>query len=47
MGHGGTWAGFLTDFTVSADRRLAVAVSCNGDPKPANEVSQSLLDEWT
>lgn len=33
----------------SSSRRidgLAVAVSCNGDPRPASEISQSLL-EWT
>lgn len=29
LGHGGEYGGFLTYFTISADRRTAVAVTCN------------------
>jgi CubicO group peptidase (beta-lactamase class C family) len=47
--HNGSWAGFLSTFTVSADRRLAVAVSCNGDAGPSSpieDIAADLRSEW-
>jgi CubicO group peptidase (beta-lactamase class C family) len=47
--HGGEWAGFLSDFAISADRRTAVAVSCNGFRGRSSTVwhlASSLQQEW-
>jgi CubicO group peptidase (beta-lactamase class C family) len=47
--HTGGWAGFLSEFAVSADRRLAVAVSCNGDEgssSPIGRIAPALMAEW-
>jgi CubicO group peptidase (beta-lactamase class C family) len=47
--HDGAWAGFLTTFSVSPDRRLAVAVSCNGDAGRATplDIAAALRSEWS
>jgi CubicO group peptidase (beta-lactamase class C family) len=46
--HGGVETGARSAFTVSADRRIAVAVACNRDEHQAiDELSTALLDEWT
>jgi CubicO group peptidase (beta-lactamase class C family) len=42
--HNGSWAGFLTTFSVSPDRRLAVAVSCNGDAGPSSPIEDVAAD---
>jgi hypothetical protein len=47
--HGGSWAGYLTEFFVSEDRRTAVAVTCNGDRGPSSavrSVAAALQEEW-
>ena len=47
--HRGQWAGFLSEFWVSADRRTAVAVTCNGDRGPSsavNYLAPALQREW-
>jgi hypothetical protein len=45
--HDGDWAGFLTTFNVSADHRIAVAVSCNGrPPSDIEEITEELQTEW-
>jgi CubicO group peptidase (beta-lactamase class C family) len=41
LDHDGSWAGFVTAFRVSKDRRMSVAISCNaGDQDP-----ESLADD--
>ena len=50
LGHGGEWAGFLSDFWISEDRRTSIAVTCNGDAAGASDVgylSPALQREWT
>jgi CubicO group peptidase (beta-lactamase class C family) len=42
--HSGSWAGFLSTFSVSADRALAVAVLCNGDAGPSSPVEDVAAD---
>jgi hypothetical protein len=48
--HTGDWAGFLTTFHVAADRRIAVAVSCNHvdnrPPSDIEEITDQLQAEW-
>ncbi|WP_448640182.1 serine hydrolase domain-containing protein [Geodermatophilus sp. URMC 63] len=48
--HNGLWAGFTTTFDVSADRRTAVTVSCNGiDPRSGPDIKamiEELRAEW-
>jgi CubicO group peptidase (beta-lactamase class C family) len=48
--HTGDWAGFLTNFRVSADHRIAVAVSCNHvdnrPPADIEEIADQLQAEW-
>ncbi|WP_448640778.1 serine hydrolase domain-containing protein [Geodermatophilus sp. URMC 63] len=43
--HNGFWAGFTTAFDVSADRRTAVTVSCNGiDPRSGPDI-EAMIEE--
>ena len=44
--HDGAWAGFLTDFSVSADRSHAVAVSCNSDHQDPTAIAGELAEIW-
>jgi len=44
--HDGAWAGFLADFTVSADRSHAVAVSCNSDQQDSTAIAGELAEIW-
>ena len=44
--HDGSWAGFVTDFTVSADRSHAVAVSCNSDHQDPTAIAGELAEIW-
>jgi CubicO group peptidase (beta-lactamase class C family) len=50
LSHNGDWAGFTTTFRVSADHRVAIAVSCNGaDPRPTADLQTltgGLQAEW-
>ncbi|WP_106276338.1 hypothetical protein [Geodermatophilus tzadiensis] len=49
LSHSGSWAGFLSGFAVSADRRVAVAVSCNGDQAGTDDLDRVwpvLRGEW-
>jgi CubicO group peptidase (beta-lactamase class C family) len=50
LSHDGGWAGFLTNFRVSADHRIAVAVSCNRvadrSPSDIEGISDQLRAEW-
>lgn len=44
--HDGAWAGFLTDFVVSADRSHSVAVSCNTDDQDPTAIAGELAEIW-
>jgi CubicO group peptidase (beta-lactamase class C family) len=47
LDHDGSWAGYVTAFRVSADRRTSVAISCNaGDQDPVAMVDE-LMPLWT
>ncbi|MBM7808913.1 CubicO group peptidase (beta-lactamase class C family) [Geodermatophilus bullaregiensis] len=49
LSHPGSWAGFLSGFAVSADRHVAVAVSCNGDQAGTDDLDRIwpvLRGEW-
>jgi CubicO group peptidase (beta-lactamase class C family) len=45
LSHTGEWAGFLATFDVSSDRRIAVAVECNG-PDAIEGIRAKLREEW-
>jgi CubicO group peptidase (beta-lactamase class C family) len=47
LDHDGSWAGFVTAFHVSADRRTAVAVSCNTDTQDPGAIAEELEGIWT
>jgi hypothetical protein len=36
--HGGAWAGFVTAFRISKDRRTSLAISCNTNDQRQQEV---------
>lgn len=44
--HDGSWAGFLTDFVVSADRTHSVAVSCNTDDQDPTAIANEIAEIW-
>ena len=44
--HDGSWAGFVTDFTVNADRSHAVVVSCNTDHQDPTAIAGELAEIW-
>lgn len=46
LDHDGSWAGFVTAFHVSADRRTAVAVSCNTDTQDPAAIAEELEGIW-
>lgn len=45
IGHNGGWEGFLTEFRVSADRRVSVTVMCNANLPRV--LAETLLELWT
>ena len=47
LDHDGSWAGYVTAFHVSADRRTAVAVSCNTDAQDPGAIAEELEGIWT
>jgi CubicO group peptidase (beta-lactamase class C family) len=50
LGHQGGAPGYLSDFFVSADRRVTVAVSCNADSAMSSDLdylARALRREWT
>lgn len=47
LDHDGAWAGFLTEFRISKDRRTSVAVSCNTDKQDPESLADSLWQLWT
>ena len=46
LNHTGRMGGYITDFTVSADRRLTIAVMCNGHTSDRFGVAAALWNIW-
>jgi len=46
LNHTGRMGGYITDFTVSADRELTIAVMCNGHLSPRFPLASALWDIW-
>ncbi len=46
LNHTGRWGGFTSDFTVSADRKITVAVACNWHAADRWGVADALWDIW-
>lgn len=46
LDHDGAWAGFVTAFRVSRDRRTSVAISCNTDKQDPEALADSLWQLW-
>ncbi|MGO9510124.1 MAG: serine hydrolase domain-containing protein [Mycobacterium sp.] len=46
LDHDGAWAGFVTAFRVSSDRRTTVAISCNVDKQDPEAMADSLGRIW-
>ena len=44
--HNGSWAGFVTAFHVSADRRVSTAVACNIESQDPEAIANELDDLW-
>jgi CubicO group peptidase (beta-lactamase class C family) len=47
LDHGGAWAGFVTAFWISKDRRTSIAVSCNTPSQDVTAIAESLRHLWT
>ncbi|SON63125.1 D-alanyl-D-alanine carboxypeptidase [Mycobacterium simulans] len=46
LDHDGAWAGFVTAFRVSSDRRTSVAISCNVDKQDPEAMADALGRIW-
>jgi CubicO group peptidase (beta-lactamase class C family) len=46
LDHDGSWAGFVTAFRVSSDRRTSVAISCNVDKQDPEALADALGRIW-
>jgi CubicO group peptidase (beta-lactamase class C family) len=46
LDHDGSWAGFVTAFRVSSDRRTSVAISCNVDEQDPEVMADALGRIW-
>jgi CubicO group peptidase (beta-lactamase class C family) len=46
LDHDGAWAGFVTEFRVSADRSKSLAISCNTDRQDVEALADSLAKLW-
>jgi CubicO group peptidase (beta-lactamase class C family) len=46
LDHDGSWAGFVTAFRVSSDRRTSVAISCNVDEQDPEAMADALGRIW-
>ncbi len=47
LDHSGSWAGFVSDFRISADRRTALAISCNTEDHDPATMLDRLAQLWT
>lgn len=46
LNHNGRWGGYITTFTVSADRSTTISVACNGHLSPRTELDDALWAIW-
>lgn len=46
LDHDGAWAGFVTAFRVSSDRRTSVVVSCNTDKQDPEAMAEAIGGLW-
>jgi hypothetical protein len=46
LDHDGAWAGFVTAFRVSKDRRTSVAISCNASDRDPEAMADGLGQLW-
>jgi CubicO group peptidase (beta-lactamase class C family) len=46
LDHDGSWAGYLTSFRVSPDRRTSIAVSCNAGDRDPEALADALGEIW-
>jgi CubicO group peptidase (beta-lactamase class C family) len=46
LNHTGRMGGYISDFTVSADRELTIAVMCNGHTSPRFPLASALWEIW-
>ena len=44
--HDGSWAGFVTAFHISEDRRTSVAVSCNAGDQDPEAITEDIGQSW-
>ena len=47
LDHDGSWAGFVSSFHISADRRTSIAVTCNTDTQDPTAIADELGNIWT
>jgi CubicO group peptidase (beta-lactamase class C family) len=47
LSHAGGWSGYVTLFGMTGDRGTAIAVSCNAERLPIDELAQALRGIWT
>jgi CubicO group peptidase (beta-lactamase class C family) len=47
LSHTGEWAGYVTSFSITADRSTAIAVSCNAAESSIVAIAARLQDIWT
>ena len=46
LNHTGRWGGYISDFTVSADRHMTIAVACNGHLSNRFPLAAALWEIW-
>lgn len=47
LSHSGRWGGYLSNFRVSVDREVVMAVACNGRAAPRADLANGLWALWT
>ena len=47
LSHSGRWGGYLSNFRVSVDREVVMAVACNGRGAPRADLANELWHLWT
>lgn len=47
LSHSGRWGGYLSNFRVSVDREVVMAVACNGRGAPRADLANGLWSLWT
>ncbi|MEN9621164.1 MAG: hypothetical protein RL499_1357 [Actinomycetota bacterium] len=46
LSHSGRWGGYLSNFRVSVDRQVVMAVACNGRSAPRADLANGLWELW-